>query len=74
MKFNNINELINDGKFLNTDRQIIGDGFKDCLTRIIKLENLQQHEAKLTLKVFEVIEKRLLEIEAKITKQQKGKT
>ena len=63
-----MNNEINEGKFLNTDRHIIGDAFIDCEKRLRKLENFQEVESKKILSIFETIEKRLNELDSKITK------
>ena len=65
---NEVNNMINQGKFTDTDRHIIGDAFVDTEKRLRKLENFQETEAKTILSILEVIEKRLNELENKLNK------
>lgn len=60
--------MINQEKFTDTDKHIIGNAFIDSEKRLRKLENFQETESKQILSILEVIEKRLNELENKLNK------
>ena len=58
-------------KYNEINPHIIGAAFLDCEKRLRKLENFQEKDSKDTLKIFEIIEKRLNELDLKITNHKK---
>ena len=53
--------MINNGKFLDTDKHIIGDAFIDSDKRLKKLEAYIENNSETNLEVFSTIQKMLSE-------------